>query len=99
MSTPAIHDGLLFIADWGRLLRCLDAQTGESCWTQEINGEAWASPLVADGKVYFGTRSGEFWIFRASKPRSVKPGAPIAPVSGFAYPGRSCRFAPPGSRP
>ena len=52
-------------------MRCLDAQTGESCWTQEINGEAWASPLVADGKVYFGTRSGEFWIFRASKQKEV----------------------------
>lgn len=71
MSTPAIHEGLLFMADWGRLLHCLDARTGEPCWTQEIKGEAWASPLIADGKVYFGTRSGEFWVFRASKQKEV----------------------------
>jgi outer membrane protein assembly factor BamB len=66
MSTPAISGGLLFIADCGRKMHCLDAATGQVHWTHDINGEAWASPLVADGKVYLGTRSGEFLIFAAA---------------------------------
>jgi len=71
MSTPAIYNGLVFIADCGRAFHCLDAVTGKAYWTEEINGEAWASPLVADGKVYLGTRSGTFYVFAASKEKKV----------------------------
>jgi outer membrane protein assembly factor BamB len=71
MATPAIHDGLVFIADCGRAFHCLDAETGKAQWTEEIKGEAWASPLVADGKVYLGTRSGNFYVFAAGKEKKV----------------------------
>jgi outer membrane protein assembly factor BamB len=49
----------------------VDAETGKPFWTHEIKGEVWASPLVADGKVYLGTRSGSFYIFAASKEKKV----------------------------
>ena len=71
MSTPAISEGLIFIADAGRKVHCIDAETGHEYWTQETKGEFWASPLVADGKVYIGTRKGDFWIFAASKEKQV----------------------------
>ena len=41
------------------------------CWSQELNGEAWASPLVADGKVYQGTRNGTFYVFAASREKKL----------------------------
>ncbi len=71
LSTPAIYNGLVFIADCGGMLHCVDAQTGKPCWTHEIKGEAWASPLVADGKVYLGTRSGTFYVFAASREKEL----------------------------
>jgi outer membrane protein assembly factor BamB len=71
MSTPAVKGALMFIADCGRKMHCLDAKTGRAHWTQEIKGEAWASPLVADGKVYLGTRSGQFWVFEASAEKRI----------------------------
>jgi outer membrane protein assembly factor BamB len=71
MSTPAISNDLLFIADCGRMFHCLDAETGKPIWTHDIKGEAWASPLVADGKVYLGTRSGNFYIFAAQKEKTL----------------------------
>jgi len=71
MSTRAIHDGLVFIADCGRKFHCVDAGTGQAHWTHEIEGEVWASPLVADGKVYLGTRSGAFWVLAAAKEKKI----------------------------
>jgi outer membrane protein assembly factor BamB len=71
MSTPAISDGLAFIADGGRKVYCIDAETGQEYWQHETHGEFWASPMVADGKVYIGTRRGDFWIFAASKEKRV----------------------------
>jgi outer membrane protein assembly factor BamB len=71
LSTPAICRGLAFIADCGRMFHCVDTKTGKPCWTHEIKGEAWASPLAADGKVYLGTRSGSFYIFAADREKRV----------------------------
>ncbi len=70
-STPAVHDGLVFVADCGRQTYCIDADTGKVCWTQETRGEIWASTLVADGKVYIGTNRGEFWILAATREKKV----------------------------
>jgi outer membrane protein assembly factor BamB len=59
----------------------VDAKTGERLWTHDIKGEVWASPYVADGKVYLGTRSGNFYIFAANRNKhtvsSVELGSPV----------------------
>ena len=71
ISTVALHNGLVFIADIGKTIHCVDAQTGKAYWTQEAKGDFWASPLVADGKVYIGSRRGDFWILAAEKEKKV----------------------------
>jgi outer membrane protein assembly factor BamB len=71
MSSVAVHDGLLFTADCGRNLYCIDDTTGQVLWTLDTEGEVWATPLIADGKVYLGTRRGDFWILKASREKEV----------------------------
>ena len=94
-STPAIHDGLVFITDCGGMVHCLDAETGRPHWTQKTKGEIWASPLVADGKVYVGTRRSEFWIFAASKTKAVLASIALdSPVSGVATPANGVLYVP-----
>ncbi len=85
MSTPAIRDGLVFVADCGHKVHCVDADTGREYWTHEAKGEFWASTLVADGKVYVGTRRGEFFVFAASKDKRLLSETDLgAPISGTA---------------
>ena len=85
MATPAIAEGLIFIADCGHVLHCVDALTGRACWTDELKGEAWASPLVADGKVYLGTRNGSFYVFAAQRQKKLLSALDLgSPISSTA---------------
>lgn len=70
-STAAVHDGLVFVSDCSQNLHCVDAETGLGLWTHELQGETWASPFVADQKVYIGTRRGTFHVLSASREKKV----------------------------
>jgi outer membrane protein assembly factor BamB len=93
LSTPAVRDGLVYIADAGRRVYCLDARTGRPCWTHEMSGGTWGSTLVADGKVYVGTRRGNLWVLAAGRQKrllaTVKLGSAIhatpAAANGVLY--------------
>jgi outer membrane protein assembly factor BamB len=66
-ATPAVHNGLVYATDCPGTLHCVDAATGKSVWTHDTQGEVWGSALVADGKVYLGTRRGDLWILEAGR--------------------------------
>ena len=70
-STPAVHEGLVYIADTRKRLHCLDAKDGSTVWTHDAVGEFWASPHLADGKVFIGTRRGEVLVFAAGREKKV----------------------------
>ncbi|MCW5554038.1 MAG: PQQ-binding-like beta-propeller repeat protein [Verrucomicrobiae bacterium] len=85
MSTAAVYEGMVFMADCGRTFHCVDATTGKRLWTHEIRGEVWASPYVADGKVYLGTRGGAFYVFAANRQKNVLAELElVSPISGTA---------------
>jgi outer membrane protein assembly factor BamB len=70
-STPSIQNGLVFVADCGQKVHCVDAETGKQYWSHQTKGEIWASTLVADEKVYIGTRRKDFWVLAASRDKRV----------------------------
>jgi outer membrane protein assembly factor BamB len=49
----------------------VDAGTGQMYWTHDLGREMWGSALVADGKVYVGTRNGAFAVLAADKTKNV----------------------------
>jgi len=65
-GTVTIKDDILYIADFSGLVHCLNAQTGESNWTFDMFAASWGSPLLVDGKVYFGDEDGDIAIFKHS---------------------------------
>jgi len=67
VSTPVVSHGLLFsgLADGG--IACWDAATGEEVWFQETDEGFYASPILANGRVYLMDRSGIMHIFAASR--------------------------------
>ena len=67
LTTVAIHDGILYTADFSGRIFALDADTGHELWRHVTDGPIWSSPLIADGKVYVGTDTGVLWTFAASR--------------------------------
>ena len=51
-----IVDGLLFVMDEASVVHCLDADTGQLCWTYTYKGGGLMAPplFAADGKVFVG---------------------------------------------
>lgn len=80
-STAAIHDGLLYMADFPGYFYCLDAETGKVMWEHDFQESTWCSPYYVDGKVYIGTESGDLYIFQAGRkkaePKKITVGPPL----------------------
>ena len=80
-STVSVADGLVYAADYGGTLHCVDAATGKAVWTQALGSKVWGSTLCADGKVYLGTENGYLWVMKAGRTRQVLDKIPMhAPI-------------------
>ena len=70
-STPAISDGLIYVTDCDKSLHCVDAENGKPYWKHKLKMDSWSSALVADKKVYVGSRGSDFWILEEGKTLKV----------------------------
>ncbi|MEI7899084.1 MAG: PQQ-binding-like beta-propeller repeat protein [bacterium] len=70
-SAAVTRDGLVFIADYTGILRCLDADTGKEYWAHDLKGRVFCSPLCADGKVYIGTEAGRLTVASATREKKI----------------------------
>ena len=71
ISTVAIDNGLLFIADLAGFLHCLDVNTGKPYWTHDLLAKVWASPMVIHGKAYLGDEDGDILVMAAAKEKKL----------------------------
>ena len=67
IPSPVIVGDLMFlVSDKGGIVRCVNAKTGDEVWKKRISGNHWASPILANGKLYFTSREGEIAVLPAS---------------------------------
>ena len=59
-------NGLLFMVDDKGLARCLDAKTGREKWKERLGGEYSASPIHANGNIYFCDQDGRTHVVAAA---------------------------------
>ncbi len=65
-SLLVVGDEVYMVADSG-IASCMDAKTGEEHWKQRLGGNYSASPLFADGRIYFQNEEGEAVVIEAGK--------------------------------
>jgi len=63
--SPVYCEGRLYLAADNGIVQCLDARTGELTWRERLGREFKASPLAADGRIYFLDTSGRCTVVRA----------------------------------
>lgn len=65
-SLLVVGDNLYTISDKG-IAQCFDAKTGKLIWKERVGGNFSASPLHANGKIYFQSEEGETTVIEAGK--------------------------------
>ena len=71
ISTAAVADGLVYIADFSGYLHCLDANTGQEYWSHDVLAAVWGSAFLADGKVYLADEDGDVVVMQHGKEKKV----------------------------
>jgi outer membrane protein assembly factor BamB len=65
--SPLLVSSELYIVSDHGVASCLDAKTGKTHWQKRIGGNYSASPVFADGKVYFQSEEGTGVVVKAGK--------------------------------
>ncbi|MBL8215230.1 MAG: PQQ-binding-like beta-propeller repeat protein [Bryobacterales bacterium] len=65
-SILLVDDLIYMIGDTG-IASCVDAKTGEQVWQQRIGGEYSASPVYADGKLWFFSEDGKTTVLKPGR--------------------------------
>ncbi|MEM7146569.1 MAG: PQQ-binding-like beta-propeller repeat protein [Verrucomicrobiota bacterium] len=67
-ASPIVVGDYLYMVDDSGVASCLEAKTGKVSWQERLRGNFSASPLFADGKLYFLSEEGTTYVVDA-KPK------------------------------
>jgi outer membrane protein assembly factor BamB len=69
-SSPLLDGDRVYQIDNSSRLKAFDVSTGKDLWEIPLGSSQKAPPVLADGKIYVGTDSGEFFIVRPGETRA-----------------------------
>lgn len=88
MQTPLAYQGILYVGKDNGIITAYDAATGEQKWRERIaegSSAFTASPVAADGKVYYTSESGDVMVLKSG---------PTFEKLGIGKLGESCLSTP-----
>ncbi|HEY3856351.1 MAG TPA: PQQ-binding-like beta-propeller repeat protein [Verrucomicrobiae bacterium] len=71
-ASPLLVDGLIYTAAEQSFVTCVDAAKGDVVWTERIGGSYAASPIYADGHLFFFSEEGKTTV--------LQPGRTFMPI-------------------
>ena len=66
-ASVLLVDDLIYMVDDGGVATCVEAKTGAEVWRDRVKGSYSASPLHADGRVYFFSEQGKAYVVQAGR--------------------------------
>jgi outer membrane protein assembly factor BamB len=66
-SSPLLVDDRLFLVNRIGVASCLEAKTGEIPWKERIEGQYSASPIYANGRIYFFNEKAVSTVIKPSR--------------------------------
>lgn len=66
-ASPLLVEGLIYTAADESFITCLEAATGQVVWTERIGGKYAASPVYADGRLYFFDQAGTTTVLKPGR--------------------------------
>lgn len=67
IASPILVGEELYMVSTIGVASCLDSRTGETCWQKRLGGNHAASPLFADGKLYFASEDGVVTVLKPGR--------------------------------
>jgi outer membrane protein assembly factor BamB len=64
--SPVLIGDHLYVVSDGGVANCLEAKTGNVVKSVRLGGKFWASPILADGKLYCGNQEGSVFVVEAN---------------------------------
>jgi outer membrane protein assembly factor BamB len=70
-ASPILVDGLIYSVAEESFLNCVDAANGQVVWGERIGGKYAASPIYADGRLYFCSQQGTTTVLKPGRSLEV----------------------------
>jgi len=70
-ASPLLVDGLIYTPADESFVTCAEAATGKVVWTERIGGKYAASPIYADGRLYFFSQDGTTTVLKPGRALEV----------------------------
>jgi len=67
LLTPLLKNGLIYMVDTQNNLLCIDAKTGVVVYNQKMKNKHYASPVFANGRIYFISGKGETTVLKEGR--------------------------------
>jgi outer membrane protein assembly factor BamB len=66
-ASPILVEGLIYTAAEENYVTCVEAATGQMVWSERIGGKYAASPIYADGRLYFCDQQGATRVLKPGR--------------------------------